>query len=206
MANLALPYFAARPADEPSAPGVVVLHEGGGISEQLLRFCQRLAAEGYAVKAPDLFYRVGGTGAGDYRTLMGSVTPDQLVADIDSCIADLHRDGAAKVGVTGFCMGGHNTWRAALHAKGVSAAVGFYGAGIAAEPGEPACPTLLFFGGKDPYIPADDINLIASRHPDTVVYPDAGHGFMRDGSADYHPEAAPDAWARTLEFFGAHLH
>ena len=63
MAELALPYFLARPSSAPgeAAPGVVVIHEGNGISPQLLRFCQRLAAEGYLVVAPDLFYRFGGT-------------------------------------------------------------------------------------------------------------------------------------------------
>jgi dienelactone hydrolase len=38
-----------------------------------------------------------------------------------------------------------------------------------------------------------------------VVYPDAGHGFMRDGSDAFDEEAATDAWQRLLEFFDAHL-
>jgi dienelactone hydrolase len=38
-----------------------------------------------------------------------------------------------------------------------------------------------------------------------VVYPEAGHGFMRDGSTSYREDAATDAWARMLGFFGEHL-
>jgi carboxymethylenebutenolidase len=45
----------------------------------------------------------------------------------------------------------------------------------------------------------------AHHGDDVIVYPGAGHGFMRDGSPDFHEEAAADAWARLLAFFGTHL-
>ena len=41
--------------------------------------------------------------------------------------------------------------------------------------------------------------------PTVVVYPDAGHAFMRDGSPDYNADVATDAWSRLLGFFGQHL-
>ena len=46
---------------------------------------------------------------------------------------------------------------------------------------------------------------VAAHHPDTTVYPEAGHGFMRDGSDDYSEAAATDAWSRLLAHFGEHL-
>jgi carboxymethylenebutenolidase len=50
------------------------------------------------------------------------------------------------------------------------------------------------------------IEAVRARHPDdVVVYPDAGHGFMRDGSPDYDDAAASDAWTRLLAFFAQHL-
>jgi carboxymethylenebutenolidase len=64
---------------------------------------------------------------------------------------------------------------------------------------------LLFFGGQDPYIPPAEIERVAARHADTIVYPEAGHGFMRDRSDNYHEKSATDAWARTLAFFDTHL-
>jgi dienelactone hydrolase len=64
---------------------------------------------------------------------------------------------------------------------------------------------LLFFGGNDAYIPSDDITLVAAHHADTVVYRGAGHGFMRDGSEDYVPDAASDAWDRMIAHFRRHL-
>ena len=109
------------------------------------------------------------------------------------------------MGVTGFCMGGRYSWYTALHGQGFAAAVGFYGGGIADDLGEPTCPTLLFFGGQDPYIPPADIERVARHHADTIVYPHATHGFMRDGSESFDQESADDAWARTLAFFGEHL-
>jgi carboxymethylenebutenolidase len=205
MADIALPYFLALPAADPPWPGVVVIHEGNGISPQLLRVCQRLAAAGYGAIAPDLFFRVGGSEAADFATLMGSIEPGRTQADIDEAAARLRTLGAEKVGITGFCMGGRLTYHAAVWGTGFDAAVGFYGAGIADELAEPRCPTLLFFGGSDPYIPTEQIERVKARHPDTIVYPRAGHGFFRDGSENYDEAAAADAGKRLMDFFAEHL-
>ena len=183
----------------------MVLHEGNGITPQLLRLCQRLAGEGYGSIAPDLFFRVGGSEAGDFAFLMGSLEREQTRADIGAAADHLRRAGATTVGVTGFCMGGLLTYRTAIAGDGFGAAVGFYGAGISAELGEPACPTLLLFGGADAYVPSAAIEAVRARHPGTVVYPEAGHGFMRDRSPSYHEGAATDAWGRMLRFFDEHL-
>jgi len=205
VTEISLPYFVARPAALPPWRGLVVIHEGNGISPQLLRFCQRLAGEGYAAVAPDLFFRAGGTEAGGFAELMGSMDPDETLGDLIASREILEAMGASRVGVTGFCMGGSLAYRTALAGAGFGAAVGFYGAGIANELGTPACPTLLFFGGDDPWVPAADIEKVAAHHSDTVVYPQATHGFMRDGSDSYDADAAEDAWKRTLDFFGQHL-
>jgi carboxymethylenebutenolidase len=205
MAQITLPYFLALPEEEGPWPGIVVIHEGGGISAQLLRVCERLAGEGYAAIAPDLFFRTGGSEAADFATLIGALVPEQALADVTEAADTLRRLGAGRIGVTGFCMGGRYAWYTAVHGDGFAAAVGFYGGGIADELGEPRCPTLLLFGGQDPYIPPGDIERVAAHHPDTIVYPEAGHGFMRDRSDSYHEASALDAWARTLAFFGEHL-
>jgi carboxymethylenebutenolidase len=205
MAGLDVPYYLAHPTTPVSA-GVVVVHEGNGMSQQLLRFCERLAAEGFSVAAPDLFFRTGGPAArSDYREQSGAVQLDQMLADLGVAGAALRARGASRLGVTGFCMGGRFTWHAACHGEGYDAAVGFYGGGIAADLSQPRCPTLLFFGADDPWIPADDIAKVAAHHPATIVYEGAGHGFMRDGSDDYAPHAAPDAWGRMLDHFRRHV-
>jgi carboxymethylenebutenolidase len=205
VTDIALPYFLSHPVANPPFPGVVVIHEGNGISAQLLRVCQRLSGAGYAAIAPDLYFRAGGTESGDFATLMGSLDAAQVLADLDRAATILRGLGAGPVGVTGFCMGGLLTYRSAVVSGEFDAAVGFYGARIAAELATPQCPTLLFFGGRDPWIPEADIAKVRAHHPSTVVYPEATHGFMRDGSDSYDETAATDAWTRLLQFFDEHL-
>ena len=210
VTELALPAFTAAPASaaDHRGPGVIVVHEGNGMSAQLLRFSERLALQGYRVIAPDFFSRSHGVDPNDFGAIVGSITPEHLKGDFAAAADRLRADGASSIGVTGFCMGGWFTYRAAKWAGdlGVSAAVPFYGAGIARELGEPACPTLMFFGGSDPYIPTADIEKVQAHHGDSViVYPGADHGFMRDGSDSYDAESAADAWTKLLAFFGEHL-
>jgi len=179
--------------------------EGNGISPQLLRVCERLAAAGYAAVAPDLFWRFGGSNpeaAGEhYAELRHADGRD----DIRQCVAWLRAIGAPKVGITGFCMGGGYAYLAATSGD-VDAAVPFYGGGIAQHLGDAKCPLLAFFGGNDEWIPRPDVAKVEQHHPgDVVVYEDAQHGFMRDGSDTYHETAAPEAWQRMLAFFDQHL-
>jgi carboxymethylenebutenolidase len=206
VTNVAVPYFFAAPSTDPPWPGVIVIHEGNGISPQLLRMCERLAEAGYAALAPDLFARSGGSEAADFATLIGALTPDEVQADLTEAVQRLRDLGASKVGITGFCLGGTISYRAALSGLDLACAAPFYGGHIPRELGRPACPILAFFGGRDEYIPDAAVEAVRAHHPDdVVVYPDAEHGFMRDGSPSYHPAAATDAWSRLLAFFDQHL-
>jgi carboxymethylenebutenolidase len=205
MTDIELPYFLARPVGDRPVPGIVVVHEGNGISAQLLRVCQRLAHEGYVAIAPDLFFRVGGTEANDLITSIRSVTPEQAVDDIVGAMRLIRGLGASAVGVIGFCLGGTQAYRTALSSSECAAAVSFYGAQIAGELGQPRCPTLLLFAGEDQYIPVADIESVVAHHPEAVVYPEAGHGFMRDGSSSYDEASATDGWNRMLSFLSTHL-
>jgi carboxymethylenebutenolidase len=205
MPQLALPYFLAQPAGSGPWPGVVVVQEANGVTAQLLRFSQRLAGEGYMTIAPDLFYRFGGTESADYTELVPQMKPEEAKHDLEACAQILRDLGAPTVGITGFCMGGGLSYRMAVQSTSFDAAVGFYGSSIISDLGTPNCPTLLFFGGKDPWIPTENIEKVAAHHPDTIVYPEAGHGFMRDRSEDYAEADAADAWNRLLEWFRAEL-
>ena len=109
--------------------------------------------------------------AGDFAKLMGSLVPAQVRADLDAAADRLRGLGAGATGVTGFCMGGLFTYRSAVESDRFDAAVGFYGARIAQELATPKCPTQLFFGGRDPWIPEADIEAVRAHHPSTIVYP-----------------------------------
>ena len=205
---LPVPYFLARPAPGTARPGaaVVVIQEGMGITPQLLRVCERLAREGYLVAAPDVFHRQGGPRPEEAGRQYQHLDVAAALEDIGDVVGELRGLGAEKVGVTGFCMGGRLTYETATSGVDVQCAVPFYGGGIAAHLGTPTCPTLLLFGGRDDYIPTADIEAVRAHHPDeTVVHPEAGHGFFRDGSDSYDEEAAADAWHRLTGMLHTHL-
>jgi carboxymethylenebutenolidase len=203
--DIAVPYFTALPDRPPPWPGIVVVMEGTGISPQLLRVCERLAQEGFATVAPDLYWRFGGGDPDKTMEYVGALRHADGLADVAGAVGRLRSLGASRIGATGFCMGGGYAYLAALSGE-VDAAVPFYGGGIAQHLGSPRCPLLAFFGGRDEWIPRDDVARVEQHHSgDVVVYEDAGHGFMRDGSDSYHETAAADAWGRMLEFFRRHL-
>jgi carboxymethylenebutenolidase len=208
VTELHLPLFTVTPADGAARPGIIVVHEGNGITPQVIRLAERLAREGYVVTVPDFFFRQGGPEAGEMRALIYSVTPEDRLADFATAIAHLRALGATSIGVTGFCMGGTFAYAAATSARtlGVDATVSFYGAGIVRQLGELQCPAVIFYGGIDRWISPEDIEVVREHHRDAVViYPDARHGFMRDGSGDWSEPAATDAWDRLLAHFRAHL-
>ena len=73
-------------------------------------------------------------------------------------------------------------------------------------------PWLGLFGGFDQGIPPEDVEqlrIAVSKAPvptEIVRYPDVQHGFnCDDRPAAYNPQAAVDAWSRTLSFFDGHL-
>src|SRR4051812_42422649 len=130
MTDIAVPYFFARPAAAPPWPGVVVVPEGNGMSPQLLRVCQRLAGAGYAVAAPEIFWRLGGSDPARSLQELGTMRMRDLVQDVSDCVDVLRAAGASKVGVTGFCLGGRVSYAAATSPSvAIDAAAPFYGAG-----------------------------------------------------------------------------
>jgi len=205
VGDLPLPYFLARPRGRPRA-GVVVVLEGNGMGWQLLRVCERLAGQGYLALAPDLYHRVA-DGAGDWQQAIAGIGREEALTDLRAAVALLREGGAPSVGITGFCMGGRLSYLAATSGVDVQAAAPFYGGGIERLLGPAGCPLLAFFGGRDEYVPPSAVKAVQERHgaENVVVYPEAGHGFMRDGSESYHEPSARDAWSRLLAFFAEHL-
>jgi carboxymethylenebutenolidase len=202
--DLPTPCFIARPSGAPRG-GVVVVMEGNGIGWQLLRVCERLAAEGYVAVAPDVYHRLH-TGDGDWESAFSTLSHEEALEDIRAAVAIARENGARKVGITGFCMGGRLSYLAATSDVDIQAAVPFYGGGVDGILGDAHCPLLAFFGGQDEYVPKTAIEKVQARHgDDIVVYDDAQHGFMRDGSPEFHATAAPEAWQRALAFFATHL-
>ncbi len=147
--------------------------------------------------------------------------PDaQMMADMDAVAAwaaGNHGDGA-RLGITGFCRGGRQTWLYATHNPRLRAAVAWYGPldgktspiqpkTVLDLVGDLKCPLLGLYGGRDQGIPLNQVRQVESdakqdgKTVEIVVYPDAGHGFNADYRPSYAPADAADGWARMLAWF-----
>ena len=194
---------------------LVVVQEIFGVNQHIRNVTDRFAQEGYVALAPAVFDRVEPGFETGYtpadidkgRAVRGKLSLDQLVMDVRAGVNELKKTGL-KVGVVGYCMGGTMAWLAATRIDGVSAAVGYYGGGVADTATEqPRCPVLLHFGETDASIPPEHWEKIKKAHPNLPVhvYPGAGHGFSCDERASFHEASHKQALERTLTFFRQHL-
>ena len=204
--------YEALPPGTPKG-GIVVVQEIFGVNHHIRSIADRVAGAGYAAIAPAIFDRAekgvelayDGPGMQRGMALAQAISPDQHLASIEAAIAALTPYG--KIGIVGFCLGGTLAFAAATQSERLSAAVGFYGGGIAAMPVKPLlCPVELHFGEKDDHIPAADIETVKQAYPNVPVYTyPAGHGFNCDERGSYDEASAGAAWARTLAFFAKTL-
>jgi carboxymethylenebutenolidase len=223
-----LPGYFARPERDGPFPVVVVIEEIFGVHEYIKDVCRRLAKAGYLAVAPELYARQGDLSKmTDVSAIVRDVilkAPDAtMLTDLDSAAAwaGANHGDLARLGVTGFCRGGRNTWLFATHNTQVKAAVAWYGpvAGgtSAIQPktvldvaAELKAPLLGLYGGKDGGIKQEDVQEAAKRARaagatvEIVVYPDAGHGFHADYRPSYNATDAADGWKRMLAWFKGH--
>jgi len=216
--------------DSGAATAVIVIPEAFGLNGHIEDVTERVAAAGLRGLGLDIFHRSGGGTApyDDFEKvlpLFEGLTDEGLLADIDAAREHLHAEGYADtaIGIVGFCFGGRTTFLAALR-RPLGAAVGFYGGGIVTgrfpqfpplvdDAAALQSPWLGLFGDADQGIPVEDVERLravldeeTSVAHEIVRYPGADHGFHCDQRPAYHPDAAKDAWQRTLSWFGAHLH
>ena len=195
------------PAQDARRAGLVLIQEIFGVTAHIRQLADGFAAEGYEVIAPSLYDRLSqgfaapadsdGVKAG--REYSEDTPWDQVAGDLSACVAAL----APPVFVVGYCWGGTAAWLAACRCEGVAAVSSFYGRRIPELVSEtPRCPIILHFGRNDASIPPAVVEAIGEAHPDLPIHVyDAGHGFVSDRGADYHPDAARLARLRTLQLF-----
>ncbi|MGA7746693.1 MAG: dienelactone hydrolase family protein [Candidatus Aquilonibacter sp.] len=205
--------YAAYPKQvNATTPGVVLCMAIWGVDNQLRDTIRRYAEAGYMCIAPDLYSRMGapsGDGATDFsvfRPFAAKLQRDQYDGDLKA--AAMHLRGkatGAKLGVSGFCMGGHIALIQALDNVEVFAGVApFYGAVKDIDPAHMRMPVCGSYGAKDTSIPEADVQAWAAAlkvSHDVKIYPEAGHAFFDDTRSSYVASAADDAWTRVLAFF-----
>jgi carboxymethylenebutenolidase len=196
---------------------VLVCHENRGLTGHIEDMTRRFAKAGYVGLAVDLLSRQGGSaavGEDNVPGALGGMSLDQFAQDFRSGYEYLQGQPfalAEQVGMVGFCFGGGVTWLVATRMPELKAAVPYYGPPPAVEdvPNIQAA-VLAIYGGNDQRINASIPTMEAAMAEngkifETIVYPGADHAFNNDTGSRYNAEAAQDAWARTLEWFGRYL-
>ena len=208
--------FVAWPAGAKSAPAVIVIQEWWGLNSQIREIARRLARQGYVAIAPDLYHGIVAEDPELAHTLARELDDDRALLDLDQALRWLKAQGRtakSRVGVVGFCLGGGLAEQFALHQSGVAAAVMYYGHPVTNPETLAAlkAPLQGHFGAEDRGIPPDSVAAFraalaaAGKNAEIYLYPGAGHAFMHEGRQSYHPDAARQAWTRTLAFFQKYL-
>jgi carboxymethylenebutenolidase len=157
------------PEEGRRLPGVIFYTDIGGIRPSQTQMAARLAAEGYTVLLPNIFYRSGKLPVFDFTPKFGDERTTKRMAELRVPLTPeaVERDGAAyldflagqpsvssgPMGVLGLCFSGAMALRtAAARPDRIAAAASFHGGGLYTD--DPSSPHLtlprikarLYFG------------------------------------------------------------
>lgn len=208
--------YLAYPADRPTGlPGLIVIHEWWGLNENVETMARMLAGPGYTALAVDLYGGKVATAAEGARTLMERVDEADAKSNLRQAHDYLERERKApKIGVIGWCFGGGWSLQTALLLPDqIDAAVIYYGQLVTDRDrlATLEIPILGLFGADDQGIPVAGVREFEAalkalgKDADIRVYDGAGHAFANPSGTRYQPDAAKDAWDRTLAFFAKNL-
>jgi len=205
------------PAGKGPFPGIIVIHEWWGLNDWVKEQASKLADQGYAALAVDLYRGKVADNPEAAHELMRGVPADRAARDLHAAFAflesqpNVRKDRIASIG---WCMGGGYSLDVALAEPTLTAAVINYGH-LATDPaaiGKIQAAILGNFGGQDKGIPPEDVKKFAAelrtqgKKGDIKIYPDAGHAFENpDNKSGYRAEDAADAWQRTVSFLSDNL-
>lgn len=209
--------YLSRPAAPGPRPAVIVIHEWWGLNAHIRDVADRYSAEGYVALAPDLYGGKVANDPGEAIKLVSGVTPEASKRILEAALDYLQGGDFVKpdrIGVTGFCFGGTQSFYFACASSKIAAAAIYYATRLPSDDmlARITAPLLVVYGDQDPNVkPAQARQLEATlrrlgKDVRLLVYPGCPHAFFNDeNKAAYREEAARDAWGQTLKFFGRTL-
>jgi len=210
-------YLARPKGAKGPLPGLIVIHEWWGLNDNIRAMTRRLAGEGYTALAVDLYAGKNATDPQAAMALMQAADANEAagIANVKAAYDYLVTEQkAGTVGTIGWCFGGGWSLKTALALPDkVDATVMYYGKVVtdtkALEPLK--MPILGNFAGDDQGIPPSAVKEFEKalkadgKTVDIKIYEGANHAFANPSGKAYKPEAAEDAWKRTVAFFKKNL-
>jgi carboxymethylenebutenolidase len=198
-----------------SGPGLVLVQEIFGVSDYIRSRAADLAALGYVVVVPEVYWRLpsrtvdpDGDVLAQAMGLMQQLDWPAAVQDVAAAVRDLRAHPAVSggVGLFGFCFGGGLAFNVAA-VEPVDALVSYYGSALGdllALAEQVRAPSLHHFGTADAYVLAstqEAIRRAVTAHGARFeTYDGAGHAFDNPAPAFHHAEASRAAWDTTVAF------
>lgn len=207
-----VPGFLARSRGAGPYPAVIVIQEWWGLVDHIKDVARRFAAQGFVALAPDLYHGRAAAEPDEARKLAMELDRQHAVVEILAAmeyLQGLECVHPKKIGVVGWCMGGGLAIATAAQTFQVGAVVAFYGmprddASLSAI----RAPLLGLYAEHDHGIGAEAVELLEKTLAEQsvphsiITYPGTQHAFFNDSRPHiYDPQAAADAWERTLAWF-----
>jgi dienelactone hydrolase len=212
-------YLAVPDTGTTVVPGVLVIHDAGGLSENIKEKTRRLAALGYCAFALDLFG--GGEPVPDGMRRIMEIAPNLkrwrglAQAGLDVLAARAECD-SARVAAIGYCFGGTTVYELARSGADLKGVVGLH-SGLRPSSGEAKnlrAKVLVLIGADDPLIPPEDRLAFEREMSEAKVdwqmtlYGNTGHSFTNPGATAlnrpgffYQRDSDARSWAAMRSFF-----
>ena len=211
--------FVVYPEVAEKTTVVIVIHENQGLTDWVRSFADQLAGKGFIAVAPDLLSNVRPgiertadfTSSDEARNAIYELSSEQVTNDLNAVqqyASDLSA-GNGKTVVAGFCWGGSQSFRMATYNDKIEAALVFYGSAPDSQEdiSQISAPVYGFYGGNDQRINAgipktEEMMQQAGNTYNYIIYPDAGHAYMRQGddpkSSAGNLKARNESWERLV--------
>lgn len=208
-------YMSLPDPNKPAGVGIIVIHEWWGLNDNIRHWADRLAKDGYAALAIDLYGGVVAKTPDEAMKTMKAVDEQKALNHLIAANDFLEKDPrilAKKTGAIGWCFGGAWSLRLAMNEPNLDAAVIYYGH-LVNNPDELKnikAELLGIFGNRDKAITPDDVNafeaaLGKASVKNTIFRYDADHAFANPSNPRYDQKSATEAWAHVHGFFGRTL-